>query len=91
MRAIKLGSASKAAQPAPKKEMVFEDDAESRYGFYRAKMSHVITKYKIPFCIEKGQKVEVVEDKGEKVLVHLDATHTIYIESENFFRDFERV
>jgi hypothetical protein len=91
MRAIKLDGGSKPAQPAPKKEIVFEDEADSRYGFYRAKESHVITRYKIPFQIEKGQKVEVIEDKGDRVLVHLDASRTIYCDSDKFFRDFERV
>jgi hypothetical protein len=91
MRPIKLSGAKSAAPTTPKPAMVFEDEADSRYGFYRAKENIDIVRYRIPFHVEKGQKVEVVEDKGDRVLVHLNETSTIYMDSEPFFRDFERV
>jgi hypothetical protein len=94
MRVVKLGQ-SKPAAPKPaepqNKELVFQDEEQvSRYGFYVAKHEVVLTAYRIPFRVAKGAKVQVVEDKGHKVLVHLNATSTIYCDSEQFFRDFER-
>lgn len=56
-----------------------------------AKDVTTITRYRIPFVIPKGREVEVIEDKGHKVLVHIDKTSTIYIDSDEFDSAFERV
>lgn len=101
MRAIKLGKASteapiklgtKTVEVPLKKSpaILFEDAPDDRIGFYVAKQEIEITRYRIPFRVAKGQKVEVTEDKGDRVLVHLNQTSTIYCDSDQFFRDFER-
>ena len=92
MRPIKLGSAVRIIpiEPAPKAAIVFEDAPDDRIGFYTAKEDIELKAYRIPFVIKKGQRVEVVEDKGDRVLVHLDKLSTIYCDSHLFFQDFER-
>jgi hypothetical protein len=87
---IKTAPALPASVPPPKPVLVFEDEPDSRYGFYYATKEVRLVKYRIPFVVKEGQKVEVVEDKGDRVLVHLNEISTIYIDSEDFFRDFER-
>lgn len=66
-------------------------EPDDRIGMWLAKDLTTITRYRIPFVIPKGREVEVVEDKGDKVLVHIDKTSTIYIDSEVFDAAFERV
>lgn len=90
MRPIKLGTTTRTIPIAPKPSIEFEDAPDDRIGFYRAKEDLEITRYRIPFPVKKGQRVEVTEDKGDRVLVNLDKLSTIYCDSDQFFKDFER-